>query len=202
MHRITVVTGTCSVLGGAAWTVACFAQNTLPQGCIGDGCDTRPMRGSSVTATAVGTVGFVCLAVAAVGLLLLSREGATLGGAARAGLVTGAAGMGLLVVAQVVSWLANDWEGMPGLVVPGVVLLVAGFAILAWTVLRSGVLPRWLAVLLLATAVLMLGANEQTTRILLAVPFGLTWVLVGAVLLRRGRAAEQESGRTAAGSRA
>jgi hypothetical protein len=57
-------------------------------------------------------------------------------------------------------------------------------------VLRAEVLPRWLAIVLLASAAFLVTANEQTTRVLLAVPFGLAWILVGAVLLRHGRASD------------
>ena len=54
-------------------------------------------------------------------------------------------------------------------------------------VLRAGVLPSWVSALLVVTGVLLLFANEQTSRILLALPFGLTWVAAGVVLLRRSR---------------
>ena len=39
--------------------------------------------------------------------------------------------------------------------------------------------------LLLATALLLPVANEQTSRILLAVPFGLCWLGLGVELMRR-----------------
>ena len=91
----------------------------------------------------------------------------------------------LLGVAFVVStFVDNDWNGMPGLVVPGIVLVATGLVLVAWAVLRAGVLPRWTALLLVASAVLLPFANEQTSRILLAVPFGLCWMVAGAVLLR------------------
>ena len=45
-------------------------------------------------------------------------------------------------------------------------------------------LPTWVAALMLVTVVLLPFSNEQTSRILLAVPFGLAWMLAGAVLLR------------------
>jgi hypothetical protein len=55
----------------------------------------------------------------------------------------------------------------------------------AVVVIRSRVLPTALSALLLATVVTLPFANEQTSRILLAVPFGLTWLGAGVLLLRR-----------------
>ena len=61
---------------------------------------------------------------------------------------------------------------MPGLVVPGVLLLGLGLALTAWVVLRARILAVPLSLSLLATALLLPFANEQTSRVLLAVPFG------------------------------
>lgn len=74
---------------------------------------------------------------------------------------------------------------MPVFVVPGLVALVVGLALLGWTILRSGILPKWLGAVLLFSAVLMLGTNEQTARVLLAAPFGLVWAAAGLALLPR-----------------
>ena len=55
--------------------------------------------------------------------------------------------------------------------------------------LKAGVLPRVVAVVLIATALLLPFANEQTSRILLAIPFGLAWVAAGIALLRQSNSA-------------
>lgn len=60
-----------------------------------------------------------------------------------------------------------------------------GLAVIGWTVLRSGVLPTWAGIALLAGALLMLGANEQTSLVLLVIPFGLAWAATGLRLLLR-----------------
>jgi hypothetical protein len=52
-----------------------------------------------------------------------------------------------------------------------------------WTVLRSGILPTWLGVALLVSALLLPAANEQTSAVLLAIPFGLAWATTGLILL-------------------
>ena len=97
----------------------------------------------------------------------------------------GAAGLALLLAAAVTStFVDNDWAGMPGLVVTGVALLALGLVLLSVVVVRGHVLPTALSATLLATVVLLPFANEQTSRILLAVPFGLTWLGAGVLLLR------------------
>lgn len=66
-------------------------------------------------------------------------------------------------------------------------LLAVGLVSVGWAVLRARLLPTWLAVLLIVSAIVVLAANEQTSRILLAVPFGPAWTLVGTVLLAERR---------------
>lgn len=191
MGRLGRVTGICSLVGGAAWIAACFVHNSLPQGCIDEGCtDGAVMRGSSPTAGALLVVAGLMLAVSCLGLLVLARtaRGGHLGRPGTLAGWAGAAGLLLLGAAGLVSAVDSNWEGMPGLVVPGVLLLALGLALLAWVVFRAGVLPTWLCALLLATVLVLPFANEQTSRILLAVPFGVAWMVTGAVVGARGPA--------------
>ena len=187
-RRLIRVAGVSSAIGGIAWTLACFVHNSLPQGCIGDACEgpgAAPLRGSSPVATTLLTVAGLMLAVSGVSLVLLVRRVSGLGRSGLVALLVGGAGCALLLAAGIVSAVDGDWNGMPGLVVPGVLLLAVGAALLGWVVLRSRLLPPWLALLLLATALLLPFANEQTSRILLAVPFGLAWFVAGTTLARR-----------------
>jgi len=194
MRNTARLVGVCSLVGGAAWTAACFVHNSLPQGCIDAECDGHAMRGSSPVATALFVVAGLMLAGAGVGLLLLARErNGGLGRAAVAAGVCGALGLLLLGSAAVVSAVDNDWNGMPGLVVPGVLLLAAGLVLLAVAVIRARVVPVWCSALLLASALVLPFANEQTSRILLAVPFGVCWALLGVVVLRRPAAVQREA---------
>ena len=103
--------------------------------------------------------------------------------------LTGSLALILLVSALLVASQDPDWEGMPGLVVPGIVLLAIALVSLGYHVLRAGVLPRAVAALLIVTACLLPFANEQTSRILLAIPFGLAWVVAGVALLRQPNSA-------------
>ncbi len=184
MVEVRTVTAGTSLLGGAVWAGTCFAQNALPQGCIGDECLERPMRDSSDLASLLSVVAGLLLAASVTGFVVMSRRRGQWGRSSRLGVVAVAAGFLFLLAAGVMTLVDGDWEGMPGLVVPGVLLLAIGLLLVAWMVLRARVLPTWVAVLMLVTVLLLPFSNEQTSRILLAVPFGLAWMLAGAVLLR------------------
>ncbi len=86
-------------------------------------------------------------------------------------------GMASLALALAVQELfyGGDFPWIPASVVLGVIALSVGLALVGWTMLMSKILPAWLGVALLSTALLLLGANEQTSRILLVIPFGLAW---------------------------
>ena len=184
MRAVTGATGVCAVLGGAALAAACFAQNTAPQGCIGDTCDTRPMRDSPAAAVVLEAFAAGLIALSLLGLLVLAHERGRLGRVGRAGAFVGGLGLALLVAAGVVAISDPDFEQMPGLVVPGVLLALVGLLLLAWAIYRADLLPRWLTVLVLVCVLVMVPVNEQTSRVLLAVPFGVAWMLVGLVVLR------------------
>lgn len=81
----------------------------------------------------------------------------------------------LVGIASVIEYvfLSGDLSLMPLLVIPGIFALVIGLVILGIGVFRSGVLPRWVAVLLVMGALAMLGSNEQTALELLLVPLGI-----------------------------
>jgi hypothetical protein len=182
--QVRTVTGVCSAIGGVSWVVACFVHNSLPQGCIGDQCNDTPMRGSSPVATTLFDVAGLMLAVSGLGLLVIAHQRRRLGRLGALAGTTAALGLLLLGAAAVMSTVDNDWNGMPGLVIPGVLLLAVGLALVAAVVLRARVVPTWVAALLLGTAVLLPFANEQTSRILLAVPFGVAWLTLGLTLVR------------------
>jgi hypothetical protein len=59
---------------------------------------------------------------------------------------------------------------MPQFVIPGLLAMVFGFLLVGIAILRSEVLPRWVAVLIIGGALAMLGANEQTARVLRMIP--------------------------------
>ena len=191
--RTRKVTGVCSAVGGVAWVAACFAHNSLPQGCIDEGCSGHAMRGSSTLDTLLFDLAGVLLAVSGIGLLVLAHRSRRLGRLGALAGSTAALGLLLLAGAVVMSTVDNNWEGMPGLVIPGIGLLAIGLVLVTVVVLRARVVPIWLGCLLVATALLLPFANEQTSRVLLAVPFGVAWLVLGVVLLRDPAPARADS---------
>jgi hypothetical protein len=183
--RVAVVSGTCAVVGGLAWAVACVVHASQPQGCVGSECAGTSMRESTATTAALVAVAGLMMVVSGVGLLLLVRRRGPLPRTARIGAGTAALGLALLASALTIQALFfdGDFPWMPGFVAPGVLALAVGLVLVGWAVMRSGVVPRWAGVSLVVGAALLVAANEQTSSILLAVPFGLAWVATGAVLL-------------------
>lgn len=183
MPTLARLTGPTAMLGGLLLVVACFVQNSLPQGCIGVCEDGRSMREATTAGTMLFALSGLLLALSAVGMLLLARAARGLGRTGVIAAVAGGCGCALLGAAGVVAgFLDPDWGGMPGLVVPGVGLIVVGVVLLGWVILRARVLPVQASVFLLVATLVLPFANEQTSRILLALPFAAAWFVAGAVL--------------------
>ncbi|GAA2153729.1 hypothetical protein GCM10009844_38580 [Nocardioides koreensis] len=185
--RLAQVGGACAVVGGCAWTAASIMHASQPRGCVGSECDYLPMRSASTGTAVLVALAAAMMIACGTTLMLLVRRRNELG---RTGVLGAAAcgfGIGALALAAGVQALAydGDFPWMPAFVGPGVAALVVGLALVAWTVLRSRVVPTWAGIGLLIGAVLLLGTNEQTTAVLLAVPFGVAWLATGAALLLR-----------------
>lgn len=61
----------------------------------------------------------------------------------------------------------------------GTLGLLVGSAILGVVSFRTGVVPRWMAGLLVLGCVVFLGINDTDVRVLLALPYALAWVAIG-----------------------
>ncbi len=176
--------GLAAMLGGTLWTIATVVHASKPRGCIAAECASRPMRESGPLVGILTLLSVLLFAAGAVGLVALMRSGGRFGRGGNAGVVLGVVGAALMVIATLVQALffGGDFPLMPYFVVPGLLALVIGFLLAGIAILRSGVLPRWVAVLVIVGALAMLVANEQTARVLLMIPFGVAWVAVGYVL--------------------
>lgn len=185
--RLTQVAGACAAVGGSAWTAASIMHAAQPRGCVGSECDYLPMRSASTGTAVLVALAAVMMIAWGTSLLLLVRRRSELGRAGVVGAVACGLGIGALALAAGVQALLydGDFPWMPAFVGPGVAALVVGLALVAWTVLRSRVVPTWAGIGLLIGAVLLLGTNEQTAAVLLAVPFGVAWLATGAALMRR-----------------
>jgi preprotein translocase subunit SecG len=196
--RLAQVAGAAALVGGVAWVVAIVVHALQPEGCVGDQCLVRPQReatsGTSwlMVLTAVALVAFL-----AVLLVLLARTG-ELGWTGVTGVAACLLGIATLAVMTLPA-LRDQTRPLPGLVA-----VALGLALVGWTVLRSNVVPTWTGIGLLAGVLLLGGVNEQSSRVLLALPFGIAWLVTGVVLVQRshpgvGTRSQHAHGTTTAG---
>ncbi|MDP9313914.1 MAG: hypothetical protein M3R24_24055 [Chloroflexota bacterium] len=175
--------GHAAAVGGLLWIAHAVMVARMPVGCIAEECLTRPMRDTTAAAPLfIAAVLFIALGLAA--LVGRSRSAGRFGGLGCLALGASAAGIVGLLLALLVQtvFFRGDFPLMPNFVIPAGLALVVGFLLLGIAILRSGVLPKWTAALLVIGALAMLGANDQNTRFLLVIPFGLAWIAVGYVL--------------------
>jgi hypothetical protein len=175
--------GLAAMLGGALFVVSAVVIASMPRGCIGDECASRPMRETGV-AGALLMLALLLVVIGAAGLVIQARDAGRLGRLGKTGIVLGAVGAALPVIGSLIQGILfdGDYPLMPYFVIPGVLALVVGFVLLGLAVLQAKVLPRWAAVLLIVGTLAMLGFNDQNARALMAIPFGISWVAVGYVL--------------------
>ena len=183
--------GLAAMVGGALWVIGTLIHASKPRGCIVQECAFRPMRETGVLDGILMLVSFLLFVAGAAGLVILAWSAGRFGRMGNTGAAIGAVGAALLVVASLVQafFFRGDFPLMPYFVIPGVLALIAGVLLLGVAVLRAGVLPRWVAVLIIVGALLMIGTNEQTARVLLTIPFGVSWVAVGYALWSGGKGA-------------
>ena len=156
-----VWTALAALAGGALWIAFAVLAAGQPQGCVGDECLLNAHR----------DLGAYNALLAAGGVLILAAfAGVARGRAARAAV---AGGVALGVAAGV--------AGAPwGFVVAGLAATVAGFALAG-----IALAPRWAGLLLTGSSLLLFAANDQDARVLLLIPFAVTWMAIGGLLLRR-----------------
>jgi len=174
------------MLGGAFWVAWAIVHALQPMGCVGDECylPGRSMRGGSALGSALQITAVLALATGVWGLVSRARTMGGFGRLGSVGLIAITAGVVTVVIAGLVQGIFynGDFWAMPYFVIPAALALVVGFVLLGVAILRSGVLPRWVAVLLIIATLTMLGMNEQNTWVLMAIPFGVTWAVIGYVL--------------------
>lgn len=190
-NRNRLAAGMFLTVAGALWTLHAVVLDLRPEGCIATRCDVsgttpRPTEDLSwlflVSVLALG-VG-MWTAVGSEGsrgrVAWLAGTGLVLAGAAvlLLGLVVNA-----LLTGDSPLWWLHDSDSL-GRFLPTFGSLAAGIA-----AIRGHWLARWHGVLLALSVIVSLGFNAQTDRILLTVPLGVAWTLIGLheLLPRRPR---------------
>ncbi len=186
---ISRLSGWCCVAGGTTLIALTRRHASLPEGCVGDGCLTHPMRGTATGEAPLGVVTAVLLGIAAVAVLVVASRTRPLGKLGGAALACAAGASAFWAASAVVTTtIDGDVPWMPLLVLPAVALFVAAAVLLGVVLLRAKLVPTWLAVAVVATASLLLLAYEQTALVLFAVPFGAVCVVLGLDLIfQKGR---------------
>lgn len=181
--------GAALMLGGALWVASAILHAQQPIGCVGGECyqPGRSMREGSPLGGALTLVAVLLLAAGVLGLVRRIRATGRFGRIGRVGLIASAAGVLTIIVALLIQsiFFGGDFWAMPYFVIPAGLAVVVGVVLLGVAILRSGVLPRWAAALLILGTLNMLGMNEQNTQVLMAIPFGAAWAVVGYVLWSR-----------------
>ncbi|MBE4720494.1 hypothetical protein DAD99_20840 [Pseudarthrobacter sp. AB1] len=122
---------------------------------------------------------------------------------ATAGLICTAVGFALLSAGGLIQAFAFDgnFPGMAFFVFPALLAIFVGLILIEIAVLRSNVLPRWLAVFFILSTVSLVMFNEQAVTVLLAIPFGLAMVAAGYLMWTgaTGYAAAPAKGRKGVG---
>ena len=177
------------MLGGVLLALAAVLHSLEPSGCIGLECETRAMRTATGVVSVLAPVAAGLILIGLAGLALIARQSGRHSKLALTGLICAAAGMSALLLGGLIQTIfyGGDSPWMPFFVVPGILFVIVGVVLLAIFILLARVLPRWLGALLAVSGVLLLGANEQTIAVLLAVPFGLVMATVGLFMWSSGR---------------
>jgi hypothetical protein len=171
------------VAGGTLLTAFALYGATLPEGCVGAECDAgQPERDYPAGAVALLFFSFALIALASLGLAAEARRAGTLGRVGRVGGVLVAVGFALYLTGLATNLFSEELP--PLFVVPGILALGVGSLLVVAGVLRAGLLSRYVGVALGVGAVAVLAANEEDWRVILLVPFGLAWVVLGVTVLR------------------
>jgi hypothetical protein len=186
-NLLTRLSGALAMAAGLLLALAAWLQSLEPVGCIGDDCLDRPMRESPTSVTVLLDLGGVLLVGSVLGIGLLLRRRGALGRLGVTGCTLLVAGAAILAAGGVFAVLfpGPSEDAMPGFVIPGFSALAIGLFLLAITVFRAHLVPTWSIALVALGVVLLALVNEQTSRVLFALPFCLAWMVAGGLLVRR-----------------
>ena len=166
------------MLGGMLWIVSAIITASKPRGCIGSECAVRAMRDTSDVAPFL-LLALLLSAAGLAGVAIRARDTSRFRGLTKAGVALSGVGVALFVVGTVLTAIS---EAFWVLMLPAGLALIVGLVLTGIAAFRTGALPRWAAALLVVGSLAMLGFNDQNAEVLMAVPFGISWIAVGYAL--------------------
>jgi len=170
--------GAAAILGGILWIVPAIIAAFKPRGCIGLECDISAMRDTSDVALFM-LLALLLSAVGLAGVAIQARNTGRFGRLTKAGVALYGIGVALFVLGMILTAISEIfWV----LMLPAGLALIGSLVLTGIAVFKTRVLPRWVAVLLVVGSLAMLGFNDQTAEVLLAIPFGISWIAVGYAL--------------------
>ncbi len=178
--------GLTIILAGVLWVAFALVLASQPQGCVGAECDLpgRSYRPWGPLAPTLFIAALLLLVGGLVAVAWAAWKRSAFGKVGRVGILLSTVGGLLIAVLLVIQALFfnGDFPLMPFFVLPALLALLLGFLLLGSALLRARMVPRWAGVLWLLSALALLAFNTEDVRVLLAVPLGLIWVVVGACL--------------------
>ncbi len=175
--------GPAAVLGGMLWIVPAIVTASKPRGCIGpEECGVTTMRDTSDVAIFL-LLALLLSAAGLAGVAIRARSTGRFRGPARAGVALYGVGVALFVLGTALTAISEVfWL----LMLPAGLALIGGMVLVGVGALKTGLLPRWAAVTLVVGSLAMLGFNDQNAQVLMAIPFGISWIAVGYALRSDG----------------
>ena len=172
-------TGAAAVVGGALLIAFATLAAGEPTGCVGDECLLRTHRDLGGL-NALLVIGALLILVGYAGVADLVRRTRGRSALLHTASVTLAGGIGWAVIGITID---ADWAWY-AFAIPAMLAWVVGFAVAGIGILRAHVAPAWIGASLVVASVALLGVNDQDARVLLLIPFGAAWILLGSVLVQ------------------
>lgn len=162
-----------SSLGGLFLAAHATLMALKPQGCGGDACIAGSYREAGPLETALFLAAVVLISATMVGLSWLHRFEGPGSRLVRIASLTAAASLLIGVgLTPIFFWLAF------AIMLVGIL----AFAATGAGLMRSRIFPAWSGALLILTPLLLFGFNTENEQVLFAIPFGVTWMILGGLL--------------------
>ncbi|WP_157769041.1 hypothetical protein [Pseudarthrobacter sulfonivorans] len=169
--------------GGLLLVAYAILMNVKPRGCIADECVGQSYRAAGPLESALALAAIGLMIATALGLYQMHRFEGRGARIVRIASLIAAASMLVGILGLVINNVFFN-SGLVYFLVafPGILLAMLAFAVTGAGLMRSRVMPPWAGAMLILTSLLLLVHNDQNELILLVIPFGVTWMVLGGLL--------------------